>query len=266
MLNKIHAHIVSYVCYYFDILCRNELHIGHITTERDYVSNLCSHLRHPLGAFLPIQLAAAYTLPGREESLFGCDSIIIFKKKDIVKIGLFEAKWPRYFKKPIYSWDSNLKTGGSRFSSQINRQHRWRKSGAAIWEMFFNESASGLIHPPFDAKGSSCVLHHHAYKYMNSHKLPSNTLWDNKDLIFILQDSINFKRIIYGMLICRIGKTFKISNNHATILPDDKKNIVEIPIFSRTFENKDLQSSAITRFMEYAGISNYLSFDIRDIE
>ncbi|MCO7185998.1 hypothetical protein NH341_11210 [Tenacibaculum sp. XPcli2-G] len=248
-------------------MCRNELNQGNITSERDYVSNLGTHLRFPFGPFFLTRIAIARTLPQNLETTFGCDSIIIFKRGNKVKVGLFEAKWPRYFSVANYPWDSKNTAGNSRFSSQITRQSNWSNSGAYIWEMFFNESASGYVSPPFDDFGSNCLPHADAFKYMNANKTSLSILWNNQDLINSLPNSMNFRKIIYNILRCRFGEKFDLIKNEFTIFSNDKKTKIQVPVIT-SIENIDKSpyNEILNSFMEKTGLSHYICLDIEEIE
>ena len=169
MVNEIVSRFIASLCYSIDRTCRHDLQANRIVSERDYVSNLGTHLRFPLGPFCEFNLALATTLNGGLERIFGCDSILIFRHRNEVKIGIFEAKWPRFFTQQNYPWDSlSKKNNDSRFSSQIIRQQNWNASGLTIWEMFFNESLPGTNHVNWDDLGSTCVLHTDASNYFHT--------------------------------------------------------------------------------------------------
>lgn len=259
MISIIRSYIIAKLCYGIDKKCRQELYNGHIISERDYVSNLGTHLRFPFGHLISFNLAIAQTLPPQQETTFGCDSIIIFKKRNTVKIGIFEAKWPRYFTNFGYSWDSKQANLESRFSSQIRRQNLWINSGLAIWEMFFNESAPRTINRPFDEFGSSCVLHQDAYKYLLNHKQPLTVLWNNKDLNGLISDSINFHKLVYNILNCRYGKLFVIEDYKVTLLNSENKAI-QVPI-ARAADDRN-GSETILSFMEECGLLNFIQLEI----
>ena len=72
---------------------------------------------------------------------FGCDVAIIFKSGNEVKIGMFEAKFPR-LNKSRDDWDNKNTHKISRFTSQLERQNRW-ENDVVIWEMFFNDKKVG---------------------------------------------------------------------------------------------------------------------------
>ena len=65
--------------YELDQRCAIDLVGGIINGERDYVSNLLSHIRRPFGYLYPASLGIAYTLPNKLEQKFGCDAIVIFR-------------------------------------------------------------------------------------------------------------------------------------------------------------------------------------------
>ena len=261
MLNIHDSNLIASICYKIDMYCRIDLSNGSITREPDYVSNLASHLRHPFGPFFRFSIASAATLASSLETTFGCDSIIIFTKGNYAKVGLFEAKWPRYFNNPNYRWDSPNTSGNSRFTSQIERQNLWTKSGAFIWEMFFNESMP-VKNRPFDEIGSSCLTNFDANQYMSSHIASPTQLWDNSDLIRFLPAAMSFKRIIYNMLRCNWGKRIMINNNAVTLNSNDKSMAREIPVPRDIQSNSIIDNPAILNFMEENGLQNYIVFQL----
>lgn len=267
MLSRISSHLIAILCYHIDRLCRNELNHFNISSERDYVSNLGTHIRFPFGPFFHTKVAISRTLPQNNESIFGCDSIIIFKKGNKAKLALFEAKWPRYFSVPNYQWDSKNKKGISRFSSQIIRQSNWSKSGVYIWEMILNESPEGNLNPPFDEFGSSCLPFNEAKKYMDANKTPHTILWNNIDLLSTLPRSMNFRRIVFNILRCHFGTIFEISGDELNISSDDNKDNVKVPVIS-SIESLDKRpdNDMLSLFMNSAGLSHYICLDIEEIE
>ena len=262
MLNRLSANIIAYLCYHIDSICRSNLHSGVITSERDYVSNLGTHLRSPLGPFFSIRLATAQTLPQNLETTFGCDSIIVLRKNNIAKIGLFEAKWPRYFTNHSHRWDSLKTSGESRFSSQIIRQRNWVGSGVVIWEMFFNESTPGRVNWPFDTFGSSCLLHQDAIAYLNANKATIGTLWNNTDLVALLPQAMNLRRIIYNILRCNFGSIFLIERNSISI-PINKTAEIRVPILNNVTNVTEAGlNDEIDTFLQETGLTNYISINI----
>lgn len=190
---------------YHDANCRHDLSKGFITSERDYVSNLATHLRYPAGSLqnshlspsagMPVPIfdgeVKSFTLPPSYEQLLGFDGIIILqlpnKNRSEVqyKVGLFEAKWPRMFggHQHLYqtktgnrdTWDTiPVKTAKkphpeSHFSSQLIRQHDLAGTGLVLWEQFFSEEGVGKSTlPEFKRTGSTCVFHDETYLHMTN--------------------------------------------------------------------------------------------------
>lgn len=261
MLNKLNSSIIAYAVYHFDRTCRDELSIGNITSERDYVSNLATHIRFPLGPFINLNIGYARSLESTLEQLFGCDSIIIFKKKNFVKVGLFEAKWPRYFTNKKYSWDNmngpkSKYPNISRFNSQLLRQQNWKNSGAVIWEMFFNEQPSGHSTIPFDEFGSSCLFLHDAWDFKNSLSVKE---WNNTHLTTALNKAVNLRRMVYNILRCNWGKKLNVTSNSVLLKGLERK--IEVPILMDTAN----QENRLNSFFERTGIQNYISLNLDDL-
>jgi len=255
---------ISYLCYNIDKLCREELYQGTIVSERDYVSTLSTHLRHPFGPFCNFKLCAAQTLRGKKESALGCDAIIIFHLEAGIKIGLFEAKLPRYQTLPHANWDSIYKSkksknySKSRFSTQLEKQNTWSQSGAIIWELIINEAEPGKSINNFDPNGASCVTHEHAYKMLKTTKKSSSVLWTNNDLAQLLKEKLNFQNLIWDILSCKRGKAFQNRSSVELITDADK---IQIPIVS--VANFNEMRSEIESFLIQNQLTTYFSFDLR---
>lgn len=110
MLSRVDAEIVGNYFYQIDRKCRDDLSKGMIISERDYVSRFTTFAMYPYGPFLKFPVFwLAKTLPQPLETEFGCDGVIVFKKGNVAKIGMFEAKWPRMQKSSKTPWDDNKK-------------------------------------------------------------------------------------------------------------------------------------------------------------
>jgi len=257
--------ILSELCYAIDSICRNDLWLEQITSERDYVSNLLSHFRFPLGPFSKCSLVKAKTNPNNIEQIFGADSMIIFKLQDGVKVGMFEAKWPRLIKESNYAWDSFITSGTSenkgksRFTTQLKRQLDNKNSGIVFWEQFFIEEKPGVSSNGFDKLGSSCILLNDAHKCFIKNKGSDETIkWSNSDFPELLKKGKNIQQIFEQILLCKLGKKMKVKDGKIQLL---KSNEMEIPIIESEGLNKD-NIEAIKTFMKENGIINYLSIDL----
>lgn len=254
-------YIVAKYCYRADKKCRKELYIGNIANERDYVSNLMQLIRSFFLFRFWRHKIYAYVLNGSLEQQFGCDAIIIFKKKNKVKIGMFEAKYPRVINDPSYSWDKlNKTTRLSHFSEQIEKQHLIF-SDVAVWEMFFLEEDSGIAFPPFDLYGSSCIWHQDAHNYMNTHG-KRTVIWNNSDLNSLLKKNCtNLYQIIFDILCCKKGvkKDINLSSNIIRI-EKGKNNYVDIPLPIKK-DNEYIDSGRITNFLSEFGLRAYFFID-----
>lgn len=254
--------LVAKFCYRVDRNCRKDLFLGNIVNEGDYVSNLMYRLR----TFFLLKLGRvrifSRTLNLSLESLFGCDAIIIFKKKESVKIGMFEAKYPRVISNPTYNWDKISSAGLSHFSDQINRQH-FISTDIAIWEMIFLESYPGTPYKSFDLYGSSCIWHQDAFDYMNRHS-KRHIKWDNSDLNLLLTNSCtNLYNVVLDILSCHKGVKKKIDTNNNSIKIEWAKNeFVDIPL--PLLQNNELiHNELIDGFLKRFGLKYYLMVDIK---
>lgn len=297
--------IVAAYLQHFDNVCRADLYNDDIVSERDYVSNLATHIRYPLGSLggklsLPFSGFTALTSPGGIERAFGCDGIIIISSSSDdgtiqSKVGLFEAKWPRYFGgsrlffkttktgkriKKTYQWDTwknrKAKKKLSRFSSQIELQKTAHKMGFAVWEQFMCENQNGTSVDGFAANGSTCVLHEKAVDYITKFNpnldisSSSHQCWDNNDLQQIIKmHGQSFADIIMEMAACNIGIPFTgVGNEIRVPFPTtegrlreetaiaDTQEPLAIPL--PTGENRGL----ILAFMRKHGLEFYCHIDL----
>lgn len=265
MIGSNEAQLLAYWIYKMDHACRTDLMNGIIANERDYVSTLCTRIRDHLRAFHIITNDIhAKTLNGKKERLFGCDSIMVFRLGNEVKVGLFEAKWPRFFKKPAYPWDK-----GPRFSSQIIRQRNWVSSGVVIWEMFFNEAKPGKVHAGWDSEGSNCILHTYADNYLINHKSnSSSSKWNNVDLSRLFGQNLeNIYDIAFYMLTCRYGEKIAVEGYSfkLTSKSDNSEQTFRVPI-PVTEGSEIVDAEAVTEFMGPVGLENYIYVDLDEIK
>lgn len=273
---------IANLFYNIDKSVRVDLSNDRIADERDYVSRLVTHFNYPFGLVnvykltkpLLKSISFSKTLPSSQEQLFGCDSIIIFQKRDRVKIGVFEAKWPRVFKNPQYRWDyAQQGSRDSHFSSQIIRQRSWSDL-ATIWEMFFYEEEPGIIASPFDRYGSTCILHEYADLHLNGF-LDNRRIWNNQDL----RDLISFAqassvggnnetniRMIIKKMLKDTTKTHTIQPNANTfVLKNTSNEEASVPVVNFD-KHVNAQNRFISSFMEKVGLSNFVFFKREEVE
>ncbi len=280
MIPTLEAQIISDLFYLIDTNVRNDLHYNRIADERDYVSRLVTHFNYPFGIFNQFMFNDikfqskwySQVNSGHYERKFGCDSMIVFRVGNTIKVGLFEAKWARVIKDPNYAWDYPQKaTKQSHFTSQINRQANWT-SQAAIWEMFFYEEQVGTFNTPFDKNASTCIRHQFAKQLVSS--TPSlRTVWNNADLTTLIQseqtpnfdgtNETNLKKIIYDILICNFGKPITIKPNDRTFYLQGTDERARCPVVSMTPEN---DNQNIESFMKEVGLSFFQQVDISQID
>lgn len=255
------ADFIAIHCMYIDIQCREELRNGVIVSERDYVSTLSTRIRDRIGLEFSCY---AQTLRQGIETENGVDGLIMFKFINEIKIGWYEAKWPRVTEAD-YRWD-RVPTGHdmSHFSEQILKQNRW--SGTlALWEMFFNDGTDGFESPPYQNFGSSCVWHENAFDFMLREGIFFNR-WTTEDLKQMLQlNCINFYTVIYEMLCCKRGKKIKVAPGQKSVrleIPKGKEGYFEIPLPGNVSAEYD---DAINEFMKERNIAGYLFMDLNEI-
>jgi hypothetical protein len=240
-----------------DNYCREELRTGIIVSERDYVSCLSSRIRDEFRN-LPV---FAQTLRQGTEQENGVDGLILFQFNSEIKIGWYEAKWPRVMLAD-YAWDRvppghNL----SHFTLQLLKQRHW-EGQVALWEMFFNESDDGFESPPFEYFGSSCVWHRNAFDYMRHQGILFEP-WATDQLKLLLEtNGINFYTVIYDMLSCKKGKRIKLDTGQKYVSISGLKEsdrVVNVPLpisISAEYDEK------IVEFMKERNIAGYVLFDL----
>ncbi|MNK11849.1 hypothetical protein D3C87_298980 [compost metagenome] len=264
---------IAELFYYIDQGVRYDLFNKGVADERDYVSRLVTHFTHPFGIFTKYTLNQfqfkskwfARVNSGHHERKFGCDSMIVFEVDGKVKVGLFEAKWPRVIFDPAYVWDYIPKGKKlSHFTDQIERQSNWMKQ-AAIWEMFFYEGQPGITAAPFDPRGSTCIKHQVAQVYITGANRPAY-IWDNDDLdrlIRLAQSSAytsniltNLFTIIVELLSCQIGEaiTIRPGDTSFTLQSNDGEG-ARCPI--PNLEESESSDQLINGFMEQCGLSSF---------
>lgn len=202
--HKISSKIAS-CAYWADRTTRADLIDAIISDENDYTSTFLATFRANLRAKnIPNLSARIQKLPQSSERKLGSDACIVFKYNSNIKIGVFEAKWPRLGIKN-YPWDMIQGSFGySHFYSQLLRQSKI-SAKIAIWEMFYLESSFQqkyiVPHIPY---GSSCVWHKDAYSY-SQHRKSHGAVWVNNDLFEIFRTAKGIRKIIYDICICNEG-------------------------------------------------------------
>lgn len=270
------AQVIADLLYSIDASVRNDLYNNLVSDERDYVSRLVTHFSYPFGIFNKyivnnISFKSKWFVKvnnQNDEKKFGCDSMITFIVGNKLKVGLFEAKWPRVLKNPNYHWDYTQKASKtSHFSNQIERQSRWTNC-AAIWEMFFFEGKVGAENGPFDKNGSTCVKHIVANSFIKSH-LDLDKIWNNEDLSNLIKiaqkessNAANLKQIIFDILTCKFGDPISIDINdkYFELISNDEDTKVSCPIISINDDNES--DEIINGFMRENGLSFFQQLEI----
>jgi hypothetical protein len=257
------ADLIAYRCSVMDNMCRNDLKLRHgllgrITNERDYVSQLSSRIYDDLSRQFQCMVE---TINQGKEMEHGVDGLILFQFGQEIKIGWYEAKWPRVLQ-ANYPWD-RLQDDMSHFSRQVLKQ-RNMNSPIAIWEMFFNEANDGYKSPPYSYFGSSCVWHDNTFEFMKKEGILFEP-WTTSKLMSLLDlNCINFYSIIYDIICCRKGikqKIFKGQNTITLENPKDDAKIIEIPL-PEPLTLRENRNERIVSFMEKENIAGYLFIDL----
>ena len=270
------SHAVAALYYELDAICRYQLHTGRITREDDYTSNLCGLIHYrPIPRpyryrFWPYPVRSySRVLDKSEEYLFGCDAIILVQIKKKIKVGLFEAKWPRIVTSTNHRWDNLQADGNSHFHDQLKRQKRWATS-AAIWEMFYYEERPSQATTPFDLYGSTCAWHEVAYDYDRT--LDHSQRWSNSNLIDMLNTrpsdpqhrsfGMNLFDILLRFLSCKKGLPISMRDYTISLESEGEAATIPIPSFDENLQVLNLET--IDAFMGTSGISSYLHIEIDD--
>ncbi|PWK45520.1 hypothetical protein [Pseudomonas sp. OV226] len=193
--------------YQADKLARSDLIANHITTENDYTSNFTSFFRHSINALKIFGLSSRIQqLHPPHERKFGADGCIIFHNitNHTMKVGIFEAKWPRLSTHKD-CWDSIQTTKNtSHFHDQLRRQAT-KANVWAIWEMFYCEfpfRGQPAFMPP---EGSACVWHSPAYAASNKRPNPA-IAWRDSDLEQLLKNHpMTISEVITDICKCHEG-------------------------------------------------------------
>lgn len=186
-----------------DRLVRSDLINGFVVTENDYTSNFTGAFRREINSrAIPGLVAHTQVLTPAVERGTGTDACIIFRNRNIFKVGLFEAKWPR-LSTHTNCWDSlQRSTGESHFDSQLDRQNAL--SGPAIWEMFYSEEPYGP-NPCFPEYGSSCVWHTDAFA--TSFARTQTSPWADTELTTLLTaHKHGIGEVVRSICECRKGR------------------------------------------------------------
>lgn len=258
--NKKNINFLSKLIYEIDKLCRVDFSLNNIVSERDYVSNFLNFIRYPFGPFGNYKIAHSQTLNGSLEQKYGADGILIFKRGNQYKIGVFEAK---IVKK---RWDSTIgrKPNTSRFQRQLNNQSKLNQN-IAVWEMFFN------IHntkTQFDSLGSTCVKRNIALAYKKQNKL-----WSYSDLENLALNSynlnsnkpVNIEQIIREMLSCTFGNIFEYQEGGINFYAEKENKDLKIPLINKFDDRENIASEInmkIKKFLNESKLYSYTHIDL----
>lgn len=196
---------VSRCAYHADRLIRTDLIDKYVISENDYTSQFTSAFRREVNALAhPGLTARIQLLAGGAERALGADACVIFDNGQEIKVGIFEAKWPR-LSTHVNCWDSKqIATGRSHFDSQLARQNPLHPN-IAVWEMFYCEypfEHQPSFMPDF---GSACVWHEDAFKVSLSRSRSVHP-WSDIELKAMLETScVTIADIITEICLCNRG-------------------------------------------------------------
>lgn len=269
MFNPVHIDTIGHAFYQFDQDCRRELANKRIVDEEDYVSNLTREWRRHPPPTNEIRTGHAQRLPNEEEQRVGADAIIIFSNGQQAKVGIFEAKRPKFFVDSSNSWDYRQESSGiSHFTSQLRRQARWIP-GPLVWEMFLHDAPPGASESPFDPLGSTCLEHRPVFIFAQDNNLDEN-LWNNAYLKTLVEDPPTGEspkhvgEMVEKILSCQYGPPLDIDDDQAILPPgsgsgDDEPLRIPIPeTLPTTGEGATLHDNRYQDFLAQTKLTNYL--------
>jgi hypothetical protein len=201
------------------------------------------------------------TLNGSLEQKYGADGIIIFKKGNKYKIGVFEAKIVKQ------RWDSTVgrRRNTSRFQRQLFKQ-KTLSSKIAVWEMFFNIDNNNI---EFDDLGSTCVKRDIALAYKKKSRL-----WSYSDLENLVLESyksnknepINIEQIIREMLTCNFGGIFDYQEDGVSFYAENGE--VKIPLIKQYDGRENMvmeMKEEIKIFLQNSKLHSYTHIDLDNL-
>jgi hypothetical protein len=261
LTNQNNIDFLSKLIYEIDKICRVDFSLNNIVSERDYVSNFLNFIRYPFGPLVDYKMVHSQTLNGSLEQKYGADGIIIFKKGNKYKIGVFEAKIVKQ------RWDSTVgrRRNTSRFQRQLFKQ-KTLSSKIAVWEMFFNIDNNNI---EFDDLGSTCVKRDIALAYKKKSRL-----WSYSDLENLVLESyksnknepINIEQIIREMLTCNFGGIFDYQEDGVSFYAENGE--VKIPLIKQYDGRENMvmeMKEEIKIFLQNSKLHSYTHIDLDNL-
>lgn len=249
------------VAYTIDYRCRRDLCTRTLNDERQYVAALTTRMRDHVERLGVPFLFHAQALDATQERLLGCDAALLFHLDEGIKVGLFEAKWPRLLTSR-YSWDrAQGRTSVSHFTDQLLRQSRVG-SHVAVWELLMLEASPGQRHVGFDIWGATCLWHAEADAFNRTRSTPQ-AVWSQDDARGLAR-SVKRRRKNLGTCVrrlvdCSVGSPVAVSNGAVPIATSEGESL-GIPIDAVSFRDG---APAAARAL---GLSSILYTDLRDLE
>lgn len=203
--------VIGDCAHWADRLVRSDLVERIVVSENDYTSNFTSAFRREINArSIPGLRARIQVLNKNAEQKMGADACIVFQNDKVLKIGIFESKWPR-LSTHSNAWDSIQKSSGdSHFHSQLVRQKQHAPK-LAIWEMFYCEEPFEKQQEGFPNYGSACVWHDAAYSATNL-RSSSKSPWTDTELEKLLTDSSReIREIVKAICECNAGEPIPVA-------------------------------------------------------
>jgi hypothetical protein len=252
---------IAGVVYTIDFRCRRDLCTRTLNNEPQYVAALTTRIRDYLECLGVPALCHAQALPATQERLLGCDAALLFHLNEGIKVGLFEAKWPRLLTSR-YSWDrAQGGTGVSHFTDQLSRQSRVA-SHVAVWELLMLEACPGQYHVGFDIWGATCLWHSEADAFNHTRSSPQ-AVWSQYDARGLARSVTRHRKnlgtCVRRLVECSVGSPVAMSGGAVPIATWEGESL-GIPIDVVSFRDA---APAAARAL---GLSSILYADLRDLD
>ena len=260
--HDISARIIAKAFYKADCVTRREIVNREIITEsseRDMVSNICTRIRDKMRNPFMSSLSIKAHPHGRDTQQR--DALFVFRYKNTVKAGIFEAKYLRIDNQPMTKiWDQvQPHAQNSHFTNQVINQQQWIPA-MFVWDMFMPNCPIGAHSPSLDAEGSSCIW---ADEMINHPNIQNPTkLWDFNDMLTATPQYLSLYDIVYEILSCKKGIKHEIDSGTKTVnVKSNMDRRMDIPVPTQYGWGKDIYSRVREFLIEHNLLQyNYYNF------
>lgn len=225
--------------------------------EPERVASLCSMVRRKLSRNPFIR---SISIQAHARDTHERDAMFVFRFKDEIKVGIFEAKLLRIKNANLNdTWDwQNRNTGNSHFTEQVINQQKWLNI-AAVWDMFIPNCDIGLHSPSLDRAGSSNIWADEMFGNANISR--PHRLWTYQNVLDAKDQYLSLYTIIKEILKCNKGTLIDAKGlNSLRIYSDNNVKSMDVPIPRSQYG----YAKRIKEFLsknEAIGSFNYYRFD-----